>query len=154
MLFIINDIDVVSNSVIPDEKINDKTVEMQIKTETDEEKSFSDLDPIYDSQTEEKLRGTMSIMVPNNDIPDEKISDKSEVQNKTETDDEKSFSSDLDSVYDSPTEVKLRRQLRRKIRLEKKHLLKIKSLRQKNQRLKEKVSSLLQIIEKLKREQY
>lgn len=93
-------------------------------------------------------------IVANNDIPDENISDKIlEVPNKTEIDEEKSFS-DLDSIFDTPKKAKLRRNLRRKILLEKKHRLKIKSLRQKNQRLKKKITSFKQVIGTLKKERY
>ena len=47
---IINDIDKVPNNDIPDENISDKTVEVQNKTELEEEKSFSDLDSILTLQ--------------------------------------------------------------------------------------------------------
>ncbi|XP_047034146.1 uncharacterized protein LOC124640421 [Helicoverpa zea] len=109
--------------------IKDEIVEVQIKTD------INDMD-----------------QVPNNDQSDAIINDKiDEVQNKTRSDDEKSFS-DIDSVFDTPEEHKLRRHLRRKIALEKKHILKIKSLRQKNERLEKKLASYKKIIETLKRE--
>uniref|UniRef100_A0A2A4K678 THAP-type domain-containing protein n=1 Tax=Heliothis virescens TaxID=7102 RepID=A0A2A4K678_HELVI len=77
------------------------------------------------------------------------IAETNEAQNNAEIDEE---FSDLDSVFDSPQEEKLRRKLRRKIALERKHVLQIKSLRQKNLRLMKKVASLQLIIERLKKE--
>ncbi|XP_038208205.1 uncharacterized protein LOC119829660 [Zerene cesonia] len=62
------------------------------------------------------------------------------------------ISSDLDSVYDSPTEAKLRRALRRKIRLQQKHVLRIKSLTRRNVTLMKQLASLKEIIATLKKE--
>ncbi|KAF9407787.1 hypothetical protein HW555_012308 [Spodoptera exigua] len=92
--------------------------------------------------------------VPNNGQSDATINDEIvELQNKTEFDEENSFS-DLDSIFDTPKEAKLRRDLWRKIVLERKHCLQIKSLRQKNLRLKKKIASLKQMMETLKKERY
>ncbi|KAJ0180308.1 hypothetical protein K1T71_003712 [Dendrolimus kikuchii] len=62
--------------------------------------------------------------------------------------------SDLDSVFDSPSEAKLRKDLRKKIRIQQKHRLKIQSLRKKNLRLQKKLASFKQIIDELKKERY
>ncbi|XP_048480627.1 THAP domain-containing protein 5-like [Plutella xylostella] len=60
--------------------------------------------------------------------------------------------SDLDSVFDSPQEAKLRKELRKKTALQKKHILKIQCLRRKNLRLQRKLASFKQIIQTLKKE--
>ncbi|XP_026497401.2 THAP domain-containing protein 5-like [Vanessa tameamea] len=70
---------------------------------------------------------------------------------KKEEEEEEDFS-DLDSVYDSPQRSKMRHDLRRRIKLQKKHVLKIQSLRRTNLRLKKTVASLKQVIETLKKE--
>ncbi|XP_048484643.1 uncharacterized protein LOC125490210 [Plutella xylostella] len=62
--------------------------------------------------------------------------------------------SDLDSVFDTPKKAKLRKQLRKKIALQKRYILKIQSLRRKNLRLKKKLASFKQILETLKTERY
>ncbi|CAG4989657.1 unnamed protein product [Colias eurytheme] len=62
--------------------------------------------------------------------------------------------SDIDSIFDTPKKAKLRRELRRKICIQKKHSLKIQSLRRKNVRLKKKIASFKDILVKLKKERY
>lgn len=59
--------------------------------------------------------------------------------------------SDLDSIFDTPKKAKLRSELRRKIRIQRKHSLKIQSLRRKNLRLKKKIATLKHIIVTLKK---
>lgn len=49
--------------------------------------------------------------------------------------------SDIDSIFDTPKKAKLRRELRRRILIQKKHSLKIQSLRRKNLRLKKKIAT-------------
>ncbi|XP_046972227.1 uncharacterized protein LOC124538979 [Vanessa cardui] len=73
-----------------------------------------------------------------------------EIEKKDE-EEEEDFS-DLDSVYDSPQRSKMRHDLRRRIKLQKKHVLKIQSLRRKNLRLKKTIASLKEVIETLKKE--
>ncbi|KAG6462541.1 hypothetical protein O3G_MSEX013329 [Manduca sexta] len=60
--------------------------------------------------------------------------------------------SDLDSVFDTPKEAKLRRDLHRKNILQRKHILKIQSLRRKIIRLKKKITTYKEIIGNLKKE--
>ncbi|CAD0199569.1 unnamed protein product [Chrysodeixis includens] len=128
-----------SNEAGPSGIHNDMCVSTQ---SSDNDLTINDNDQVPNNDTDQ---------VPNNDQSDATINDKIvELQNKTELDEEDSFS-DLDSVYDSPTEAKLRRDLRRKIVLERKHVLKIKSLRQQNLRLKRKIASFKQIIKTLKK---
>lgn len=62
--------------------------------------------------------------------------------------------SDLESIFDTPRKAKLRRELRKKINLQRKHVLKIQSLRRKNLRLKKKIASFLDIISNLKQNRY
>lgn len=62
--------------------------------------------------------------------------------------------SDLDSIFDSPRKQKLRKDLRRRILIQKKHTLKISSLRRKTLRLKKKVASFKKILATLKNERY
>ncbi|VVC91569.1 unnamed protein product [Leptidea sinapis] len=60
-------------------------------------------------------------------------------------------SSDLDSVYDTPKESKLRRELRRKIARNRKHLIKIEKLQRKHTQVKTRVCELKSMIKELKK---
>ncbi|CAG5041443.1 unnamed protein product [Parnassius apollo] len=60
--------------------------------------------------------------------------------------------SDLESIFDTPRKVKLRRTLRRKIKLERKHKAVINSLRKKNIRLKKQNISFKCNIKTLKKQ--
>ncbi|KAL0881283.1 hypothetical protein ABMA27_001167 [Loxostege sticticalis] len=62
-----------------------------------------------------------------------------------------SDSSDLDSIFDSPKEASLRRQLRKMMSLQEKHSREIKSLKQKNRRLKKRNATLKNILVDLRK---
>ncbi|KOB77475.1 DNA transposase THAP9 [Operophtera brumata] len=64
------------------------------------------------------------------------------------------YFSDSDSIFDTPEKAKLRKDLRSKICIQKKHTLKIQSLRRKNLRLKNKVASFKKKLESLRNERY
>ncbi|CAH0407115.1 unnamed protein product [Chilo suppressalis] len=70
---------------------------------------------------------------------------------KNDDDDIGDFS-DLDSIFDTPEEEKLRKELRKKSILQKKHTIIIQSLRRKNNRLKKKIASYKKMIVTLKKE--
>ncbi|CAG5037615.1 unnamed protein product [Parnassius apollo] len=64
------------------------------------------------------------------------------------------LSSELDSIFDSPKKASLRRQLRKKILLQQKHSRKIKTLKQKNRRLKKRNATLKNILVELRKKRY
>ncbi|VVC91567.1 unnamed protein product [Leptidea sinapis] len=87
-------------------------------------------------------------------IENEKCSDDSDDSSTDITIEEIHFeddSSDLDSVYDTPKESKLRRELRRKIARHRKHLIKIEKLQRKHTRVKTRVCELESMIKELKK---